>query len=216
MEAIATLVDEHRVLETALDALEGVTLQIESGGTPPAPETRALLEFLGDFADGRHHRREEAVLIPALEQGCGGRYLCPHSETLDRMQREHREGHALLARMREAFLPGTADGADLGGFVGAARSYLAMLRAHIRLEEDDLFPDAELILAARDAELVAAYERPVRGAGAPPHLEACEETARRLRSELARDAARCRPLGPAAIGEGIRSGTASEPQGMTP
>ncbi len=165
MEAIATLVDEHRILEAGLDVLEDVIQQRESGAPPPTLQIERLLDFFAVFADARHHRKEEAVLIPSLEQSCGGRYLCPHGDTLDRMQREHKTGHRLLGAMRDALPAIDTDAVARKAFLEAARTYLAMQRDHIRLEEEDLFPEAEAILAGRDPDLMAAYDRREKEAG---------------------------------------------------
>ncbi len=175
MEAITTLVDEHRVLEDGLDALESVIKQTEAGKAPPALKIQQLLDFYADFADERHHRKEEAVLIPNLEQSCGGRYLCPHSDTLDRMQREHRSGHRLIGAMRDALPKLSKDPKAREAFLEAARTYVTMQREHIKLEEEDLFPEAEAILVGHDTELMAAYDRRAADAGESRSLREFQE-----------------------------------------
>ncbi len=165
MEAITTLIDEHRILEEGLDVLENVIEQTEAGRVPPALKIQQLLDFFTDFADERHHRKEEAVLIPNLEQACGGRYLCPHSDTLDRMQREHKSGHRLIGAMKDALPKAGKDAAARKAFVDAARTYLTMQREHIKLEEEDLFPEADAILVGHDTDLMAAYDRRSKDAG---------------------------------------------------
>ncbi len=175
MEAITTLVDEHRVLEKGLDGLESVIKQTEAGPVPPVLKIQQLLDFYADFADERHHRKEEAVLIPNLEQSCGGRYLCPHGDTLDRMQREHKSGHRLIGAMKDALPTLNKDPKAREAFLEAARTYLTMQREHIKLEEEDLFPEADAILVGRDADLVAAYERRAEQAGESRTLQDFQE-----------------------------------------
>ncbi len=175
MEAITTLVDEHRVLEEGLNALEVVTQQTEAGRLPPALKIQQLLDFFTDFADERHHRKEEAVLIPNLEQTCGGRYLCPHSDTLDRMQKEHKSGHRLIGAMRDALPKAGKDPVARKMFLEAAQTYVRMQREHIQLEEEDLFPEADAILVGHDADLIAAYEKRATEAGESRTLQDFQE-----------------------------------------
>ncbi len=175
MDAITTLVDEHRVLEEGLDVLERMIKQTEAGNAVPALRVQQLLDFFTDFADERHHRKEEAVLIPNLEQSCGGRYLCPHGDTLDRMQKEHKSGHRLIAAMKDALPKMGKDPNARKAFLDAANTYLTMQRAHIKLEEDDLFPEADAILVGQDGELMAAYEQRAKDAGESRSLQDYQE-----------------------------------------
>ncbi len=54
--------DEHRVIERVLTALEKAAGRLESGLMRPGFFVDAA-EFIKGFADGCHHKKEEGVLL---------------------------------------------------------------------------------------------------------------------------------------------------------
>ena len=59
---------EHRVIEQALRALDGMCLTLKSGGNVPPEALYQILDFIQNFADRFHHAREATYLFPALGQ----------------------------------------------------------------------------------------------------------------------------------------------------
>src|SRR5262249_51591136 len=59
---------EHRVIEQALRALDGICLKLKSGVNVPAEALCQILDFIQNFADRFHHAREVTYLFPALDQ----------------------------------------------------------------------------------------------------------------------------------------------------
>src|SRR5262245_34311964 len=59
---------EHRVIERALRALDGMCLILKSGGDVPPEALYQILDFIQNFADRFHHAREETYLFTALDQ----------------------------------------------------------------------------------------------------------------------------------------------------
>ena len=157
MEATDILMEEHRVIERVLAALETAASRLRSGeAISPAIFLQAA-EFIKGFADGCHHKKEEGVLFPAMRAvgvtGEGG--------PIGVMLAEHHEGRELTSSMRaaaERLASGDADArAELAR---SALNYVALLRQHITKEENVLFPMAEQVLKGpAQVEVSEAFER---------------------------------------------------------
>src|SRR5262245_38908074 len=59
---------EHRVIEQAMRAMEGMCFRIRTGGGAPSEELTKLIDFIRNYADRFHHAKEETHLFPVLEQ----------------------------------------------------------------------------------------------------------------------------------------------------
>ena len=142
---------EHRVIERALRALEGMCVHLRVGDAVPAAEMTRLLTFLQGFADGFHHTKEEELLFPALEQ-IGVRDEGP----LAFLRREHEVERRLLAEVAAAVAEYHSDQAG-GRFVTAALQFKDHLLSHMQHEDTILFrlAEEELEEDAKDALLRA-------------------------------------------------------------
>lgn len=147
--AIDDLKHEHEAILFALETLERFEHRLAAGQAVDAADLSAFLGFLKEFADKCHHGKEEGILFPALLAAGMPAQGGPVAVMLD----EHVQGRHWIARM-EACLAPTLDPA---GFRAAAQGYRDLLRAHIRKENEVLFPMAERLLDA--GELAALYER---------------------------------------------------------
>jgi hemerythrin-like domain-containing protein len=181
MKAIDILMEEHRVIERVLDAVEGATYHLEQGHSVRAGFFQDAAEFFAGFADGTHHRKEEGVLFPAMIDAG----IPAQGGPIPVMLMEHEQGRTLVRAMREA-----ASRLELGEpeaaqrVVSSARSFVALLRDHIVKEDEVLFPmAAQLIPAAQHASLLASFE----AAGADP--DDTGERFIRLAERLTSDAA---------------------------
>jgi len=141
-DPIQTLMDEHRLIEKVLDALEA------AGGreVPAAFYTRAA-DFFAQFADRGHHAKEELRLFPMLER----KGLPREGGPIGVMCAEHVVGRGHVGRMRELGASG-----DLGALRREAADYVALLRAHIMKEDQVLFAMARNILDETDMERLRA------------------------------------------------------------
>ncbi len=134
---------EHRVIERALRALDGMCLHLKSGGDVPPEALYQILDFLQNFADRFHHAREETYLFPALShngfQKEGG--------ALGFLMEEHETERMLMAELEmaiEEYRHG--DSAAIDRFVEAANLYRDHLVGHMREEDAILFRLAEEML----------------------------------------------------------------------
>lgn len=139
-DAVEFLKAEHRVIERVLDAMER---ELALRGPTPALLWPAL-EFLGSFADGCHHHKEEEQLFPQLEQ----RGVPREGGPIGCLLSEHDTGRALMKRMRTALVRIEAgDPSARGEFREAATGYITHLRQHIAKEDNVLFAMASRMLS---------------------------------------------------------------------
>jgi hemerythrin-like domain-containing protein len=134
--------EEHRVIERALDALEEAATRLELGREVSPTILEALLDFVRGFADRCHHHKEEGVLFPYLEE----RGLPPNEGPVGVMLHEHEVGRSHVSAMAEAIWD-----SKLEEFAAHARAYVELLREHIVKEDNVLFPMADQLMAEEDA-----------------------------------------------------------------
>ena len=153
MEATQILMEEHRVIERVLGALEAAGARMSAGESVRAEFLLEAVDFIAVFADGCHHRKEEGVLFPALEAAGIPRAGGP----VGVMLAEHEAGRALTRGLRAAAEKMAAG--DLSAAPEARRSaleYAALLRQHIMKEDHVLFPMADGALQGREQTTVTA------------------------------------------------------------
>ena len=182
------LMQEHRLIEHVLDALETAADQMERRQAVRPGFFLDAADFIAGFADGCHHRKEEGVLFGALRDSgmpvAGG--------PIELMLDEHEQGRRLARGMRDAARQpeGSDDDADRRSLITNARGYVALLREHIIKEDEMLFPMAdELLSAERQDQVRQGFERVERddmGAGAAEKFQA-------LADKLGREANALRP-----------------------
>ena len=183
MRAIDVLMQEHRVIEQVLDALDSAATRLAHGESVPPRFFLDAASFAAGFADGCHHRKEEGVLFPKMKQHGAP----PGGGAIEVMLEEHEQGRSYVRQLREAARQ--LDAGDAGAarrVVAAARGYVALLRDHIAKKDEMLFPLAdELIPASAQADVVAAFEEVEEAeSDAPSHAELLE-LAERLTHEAA-------------------------------
>lgn len=157
MKPIETLKNEHRIIEQVLDCLERMAERSATEGRLDGDAAREAIGFFRTFADRCHHGKEESHLFPAME----ARGLRGKSRPTDVMRGEHALGREMIFELDR-----TIAGAEGGNhescekFRNLARSYTALLRAHIEKEDSCLFPMAEQILSPSDqAAMVCTFAR---------------------------------------------------------
>jgi hemerythrin-like domain-containing protein len=142
-----TLMNEHRVIERVLRAIEA---ELPTLGKPPFPRDffdRAL-DFLSNFADGCHHAKEEERLFPALEK----KGVPKDGGPIGVMLFEHTQGRACLAAIRlNLDAAERGDPQALTAIRRSAESYVHLLREHIWKEDNILFQMARRLLSDEEA-----------------------------------------------------------------
>jgi hemerythrin-like domain-containing protein len=162
MDAIDLLMDEHQLILRSLDALDAFSADLARGGEDRAELTR-FVRFIREFADARHHGKEEDILFKAMVAAGFPRDGGPIAVML----MDHDAGRAHVAAMAaRAGQAGSWSDADRAAAVSAARGYTDLLRGHIRKEDQILYPMArqrlqEEALARVDRECAAFEERQI-------------------------------------------------------
>lgn len=179
MDAVETLMSEHRVIEQVLDALEGFAEDVVRRGATEKQELGRFVTFVREFADACHHGKEEDILFAAMVEAGFPRNGGPIAVMLH----EHDRGRALVGILKaKAEQEGPWTDADRQEVAEVARGYAAMLHAHIHKEDAILYPMAEQHLAAevmaRVAEECERYEAAREGTHEQLHALAEELVAR--------------------------------------
>jgi len=150
-DPIEVLMQEHRLIERVLNALEK-TLDSSESVPPPVEFLEQAAGFFRNFADACHHFKEEQVLFPELER----RGIPREGGPVGVMLTEHELGRALVRTAAERL--GEArkgDTAALEEAAGNLRQFIQLLRDHIFKEDNVLFQMARQVLARDELNEVA-------------------------------------------------------------
>lgn len=160
MKATTVLVEEHAIIERALDVAEAAVARLRVGQDIPDGYAAWLIDFICQFADGCHHHKEEGVLFPLLE----ARGVPKQGGPIGCMLHEHELGRDLVRRMKGA---SQATPFDKARFADALEDYAALLRQHIFKENNVLFLMAERVLTPADDEQAIERYRQIEPQGSP-------------------------------------------------
>jgi hemerythrin-like domain-containing protein len=139
---IDVLMNEHRVIEKVLDALESFSKRVE-GSEEDRHTAGQFAEFFRMFADRCHHGKEEDLLFQEL-QTMG---MSADSGPIGVMLEEHKLGRDCVGRIAAvAGGNGVWTPEERDSFNGAASEFVPLLRAHIQKEDQVLFPTADGML----------------------------------------------------------------------
>ncbi len=152
---LTTIHWEHHSIESVLHALGYFVDQMWAGKRAPDNKVfRAMLQYIDLFAEHLHHPKEDRHLFRRLR-------LRTHraDELLDLLDADHLLGGEKILRLQQAFLRYEEGGtAYFYAFAMAFRDYARFYRAHMRCEEEMLFPLAEEVFTADDwHEIDAAF-----------------------------------------------------------
>ncbi len=173
MKATEILMQEHVLILGVLDALERGAQKLGSGEDTPKDFFVDAAEFIRGFADDTHHKKEEGVLFKAL----GNYGFSPDAGPVAVMLSEHEEARNFTRELTQAAQKlHRGDQSAREDVIMYALSYIRHLRQHIMKENNILFPMADRVVPADEADRIEAeFERVERdeiGAGAHPKYEA--------------------------------------------
>jgi len=148
--------EEHAALSAVLRSILLLVAEARrSGKEPDFQALRAMLFYVDEFPEQRHHKKESELLFPKLR----ARSLQAR-DLLDRLDADHAQGERAILRLEHALLAYEMMGvARRQAFEEAAQRYVNFYLEHMRLEETEILPLAQRILSAEDwAELDRAFE----------------------------------------------------------
>jgi hemerythrin-like domain-containing protein len=149
--------DEHAALAAVLRSL----LMMLERGPGDEPERffdvlRAMLFYIDEFPERRHHPKESDLLFPRLVRAAPE--LMP---VIERLEADHMSGEGKVRELQHLLLGWELIGESRrSSFSDTARVYVAFYMTHMRTEETQVLPAAEKALTASDwAELDVAFAR---------------------------------------------------------
>ena len=148
--------EEHMALSAMLRSILLLLEQHRRQATPPDfAALRAMLFYVDEFPEQRHHRKESELLFPML------RARTPLArDMLDKLDTDHAQGEHMIRELEHALL-----GFEILGdsrrraFEEAAQRYVDFYLAHMAMEEREILPLAERVLTEQDwLDLDQAFE----------------------------------------------------------
>lgn len=153
--ALRIIHEEHAALSAMLRSILLLLAQHRRVGTLPDFGTlRAMLFYVDEFPEKRHHLKESELLFPKLRERSSAA-----NAVLDRLDQDHARGESSIRELEHSLLAFEMMGqARRDAFELAAKQYVDFYLAHMALEEREILPLASRVLLAQDwAELDTAF-----------------------------------------------------------
>ena len=153
--ALRVIHDEHAALSAMMRSILLLLSQHRRQGTlPDFAALRAMLYYMDEFPEQRHHRKESELLFPKLRAR-----TAEANPVLDRLDQDHARGERAIRDLEHALLAFEMMGEPRReAFEQAAQQYADFYFQHMTLEEKHVMPLAEKLLTAQDwAELDEAF-----------------------------------------------------------
>jgi len=146
MKALDIIRAEHRSLAAVMHTLQALMRGAREGRlVPDYALLRAIVDYLESFHQRFHHPKEDEYLFRTLRARTS-----EARDTLDELERDHAEGDAHLARLREAIDRAQAGQSSVTGLAAEAERYADFHWRHMRAEEDVIMPLAARVLTEED------------------------------------------------------------------
>ena len=146
-DTIRIIRDEHSALAAMLRSILLLLAEHRRRKTlPDFASLRAMLFYVDEFPEKRHHRKESELLFPKL------RARTPMSrELMDRLDDDHERGERKIRNVEHALLAFEMLGESRREqFETAMERYVDFYLAHMALEEREILPLAERVLTKED------------------------------------------------------------------
>ncbi len=151
-----TLQKEHKICGTMLGAMEREIARVRAGEDLDGESFELLVDFFRYYMWQCHEPKEAQLLFAKLkERGVSGEdgVLAANVQDHDELGRRLDEAEAALTQAA------TGDAASLKTFADRLQSYIDGMRAHMKQEDEVLFPMVAHVLTQRDLEeLARAFE----------------------------------------------------------
>jgi hemerythrin-like domain-containing protein len=155
--ALQVIRNEHAALAAMLRSLDMMVTH-GPGGEPDRffDVVRAMLFYIDEFPERRHHPKESERLFPKLLRAAPE--LAP---VIGQLEDDHHDGERKVRELQHLLLAWELLGESRRqAFVKAASEYVRFYLEHMRIEESRLLPIAEKVLDDADrADLDAAFAR---------------------------------------------------------
>jgi len=146
-EAISLIKAEHRSMAAVIDAMTRIVRKVrDSGKDPDFRLLHAMLYYLREFPERRHHVSEDASLFALLMQRSSAA-----DDVIRELEAEHDQGEAMLNMLTVALSTweaGRPDGA--ARFSESLKRFSEFYWRHMDKEENRIIPMAEKELTEQD------------------------------------------------------------------
>ena len=156
--ALQIIRDEHAAVSAVLRSM----LQMLERGPDDEPMrffdvVRAMLFYIDEFPERRHHPKESDLLFPKLAR------VAPElMPVITRLEEDHMRGERRVRELQHLLLAWELLGdSRRSAFEKEARAYVEFYLAHMRTEETQLLPSAEKLSPHDWAELNDAFTHEV-------------------------------------------------------
>ena len=166
--ALQVIRDEHAAVAAVLRSLQRMIARGPAEGEPERyfDVLRAMLFYIDEFPERRHHPKESDMLFPKVARAVPA--LMP---VIERLEKDHMQGEYRVRKLQHLLLAWELLGESRRAeFVKAAQDYIEFYIAHMRLEETEVLPAAQQHLEEADwAQLNAAFSHHVDPFAHGPH-----------------------------------------------
>ena len=142
---IQTMLDEHEVICQAEEIIESLDKSWESNSDQYKQKVATLITFFREYADGFHHRKEEDVLFPTINDHPD--FVL--QEIIEEFETHHEDFRDYTVAIDEAIAE-----EDYMKSYQELNNYLQDLLDHIGAENDELFVLAETLLDEDELETI--------------------------------------------------------------
>ena len=139
--------EEHMAMAAMLRSISMLVAQDRQNNSPTHfAALRAMLFYIDEFPEKRHHRKETEVLFPRL------RARTPLSrDLLDHLDQDHGRGELRIREVEHALLAWEMMGESRrAAFEQILARYVDFYLAHMALEEKEIMPLAKKVLTEQD------------------------------------------------------------------
>lgn len=171
-DAIQTIRDEHRAVASMLHSLA----QLAEQGPGDKPQRffdvlRAMLFYVDEFPERRHHPHESQHLFPALL-----RHAPELKGVIECLERDHEGGERRVRELGHLLAAWEMLGEPRrAAFADAVKDYVRFYLQHMRIEETELLPVAQRVLTPEERkpldEVFARHRDPLAGGAQDPAYE---------------------------------------------
>lgn len=142
MYAIDYLIEEHEQISKFLDRLEEECIKVINEKTIDFDFFKASIEFIREYADGIHHKKEEDILFKYMIEELG---LLGEKVIKNGMLVEHQLARSYVFKLGNSLnsYKKTKDDRDILQIIANSMAYVNLLREHIDKENSTVYTFAE-------------------------------------------------------------------------
>jgi hemerythrin-like domain-containing protein len=129
MDALEVLLEEHEIIEKAIEVLNKSVKNLQTGKKVSPEVFEKILDIIKNFADKCHHGKEETVLFPLMKKRDA-----KETKIISLLLEEHEKGRTFVRVLSESISKN-----DINNIIKNANGYVSLLPQHIK-KENVIFP----------------------------------------------------------------------------